>query len=53
MYTWIEEAPQKLSVDAGLGYAHEDRVVGQRSVDGDGVDRRNLHTQGLGHERAQ
>ena len=27
-YSWIEQAPQKLTVDAGLGYAHEDRVVG-------------------------
>jgi putative salt-induced outer membrane protein len=27
-YTWIDRAPHKLSVDAGLGYAHEDRIAG-------------------------
>jgi putative salt-induced outer membrane protein len=27
-YSWIERAPHKLSVDAGLGYAHEDRLAG-------------------------
>jgi putative salt-induced outer membrane protein len=28
-YSWIEQAPHKLVVDAGLGYAHEDRLVGE------------------------
>jgi putative salt-induced outer membrane protein len=27
-YTWIEQAPQKLIVDAGLGYANERRLLG-------------------------
>ena len=27
-YTWIEQAPQKLVVDTGLGYAHEGRLAG-------------------------
>ena len=27
-YTWIERAPHKLTVDAGLGYAHEGRTAG-------------------------
>ena len=27
-YTWVDPAPHKLIVDGGLGYAHEQRVLG-------------------------
>jgi putative salt-induced outer membrane protein YdiY len=29
LYTWVDHAPHKLVVDGALGYAHEDRLVGE------------------------
>jgi putative salt-induced outer membrane protein len=40
-YTWVDRAPHKLIVDGGLGYAHEERVLGDNlstaTIGGGGV----------------